>query len=97
MPHPRSFIAFGVLAGAVGGLLAFVFARIFAEPLIQKAVEYESGRETAQAALDKAAGLAPGEHEHEIFSRALQAAFWMMALAKAILAWYLPFSRRKRA
>jgi hypothetical protein len=73
VPHPRSFIAFGALAGAVGGLLAFVFGRIFAEPLIQRAIDYESGRDKAQAALDKAAGLSTGEHEHEIFSRTLQA------------------------
>ncbi|WP_116199818.1 CbtA family protein [Amycolatopsis circi] len=62
----------GLLAGALGGLLAFVFARIFAEPLTQAAVDYESGRDEAQMALDKAAGM-PSEHEgHEIFSRAVQ-------------------------
>ena len=72
MPHPRSFIAFGALAGAVGGLLAFVFARIFAEPLIQQAIDYESGRHEAQEALDRAAGVSTGEHEHEVFSRAVQ-------------------------
>ena len=47
---------FGV--GALAGLLAFVFARIFAEPMIQKAIDYESGRDAAQDALDRAAGLA---------------------------------------
>ena len=72
MPHPRSFIAFGALAGAVGGLLAFVFARMFAEPLIQQAIDYESGRHEAQEALDRAAGVSTGEHEHEVFSRAVQ-------------------------
>jgi len=72
VPHPRSFIAFGALAGAVGGLLAFVFARIFAEPLIQRAIAYESGRHEAQEALDRAAGVSTGEHEHEVFSRAVQ-------------------------
>jgi hypothetical protein len=72
VPHPRSFIAFGALAGAVGGLLAFAFARIFAEPLIQQAIDYESGRHEAQEALDRAAGVSTGEHEHEVFSRAVQ-------------------------
>ena len=72
MPHPRSFLARGAVAGAVGGLLAFVFARIFAEPLIQRAVDYESGRDKAQAALDRAAGLSTDEADHEIFSRTLQ-------------------------
>jgi Probable cobalt transporter subunit (CbtA) len=63
----------GLLAGALGGLLAFVFARIFAEPLIQQAVDYESGRDAAQQALDRAAGQPVGGAEPEIFSRAVQA------------------------
>ncbi|POM27310.1 putative cobalt transporter subunit (CbtA) [Actinomadura rubteroloni] len=68
----RHFIVRGMAVGAIGGLLAFLFARIFAEPQIQKAIDYESGRHTAQSALDKAAGLAV-EHEHaEPFSRAFQ-------------------------
>jgi Probable cobalt transporter subunit (CbtA) len=62
----------GILAGAIGGLLAFVFARIFAEPQIQQAIDYEGGRDEAQEALDRAAGLAVGGHEHEVFTRALQ-------------------------
>ena len=62
----------GLLAGAVGGLLAFVFARIFAEPQIQQAVDYESGRDQAQLTLNKAAGLV-AEHGHaDPFSRAVQ-------------------------
>lgn len=67
------FILRGVLSGALGGLIAFVFARIFAEPQIQAAIDYEEGRGAAQATLDKAAGIAAGGHEHEIFSRAIQA------------------------
>ncbi len=62
----------GLLAGAIGGLLAFVFARIFAEPQIQLAINYEQGREHAQQLLDQAAGLAV-EHDHaDPFSRAVQ-------------------------
>ncbi|WP_090481585.1 CbtA family protein [Nakamurella panacisegetis] len=63
----------GVLVGAVAGLLAFVFARIFAEPVIGRAVDYESAREAAQNALDKAAGLATYPAEHDVFSRTVQA------------------------
>src|SRR6185436_525177 len=63
----------GILAGAVGGVLAVLFARILAEPQIQAAIDYESGRDEAQEALDKAAGLAVSEHGHDIFSRAIQA------------------------
>jgi hypothetical protein len=61
---------FGV--GAFGGLLAFVFARIMSEPFIQKAIDYESGRDAAQDALRKAAGLSVGAPGAEVFSRGVQ-------------------------
>jgi hypothetical protein len=69
----KKLILRGVLAGAVAGLLAFLFARIFAEPYIGKAVDYESGRDAAQAALDKLAGRAPEGAEADLFSRSVQA------------------------
>jgi len=62
----------GLLAGAIGGLLAFVFARIFAEPQIQQAIDYEEGRDHAQQALDRAAGLAAAHEHADPFSRAVQ-------------------------
>ena len=70
----KRLILRGLIAGAVGGLLAFVFARIFAEPLVQQAIDYETGRDEAQHALDQAAGMAadPGAHG-EVFTRAIQA------------------------
>ena len=64
----RNFIVRGLLVGAVGGLLAFVFARIFAEPQIQAAIDYEAGRDAAQAVLD-------GTREtggSDLFSRSVQ-------------------------
>jgi hypothetical protein len=63
----------GVLVGALGGLLAFVFARIFAEPQIQAAIDYESGRESAEAVIHQAAGLPAEAGGPEMFSRAVQA------------------------
>ena len=63
----------GVLVGALAGLLAFVFARIFAEPQIQAAIDYETGRDTAQAVLDKAVGLPAEPAGPDIFSRTIQA------------------------
>lgn len=69
----KRLIGFGVLSGAFAGLLMFVFARIFAEPIIQKAIDYESGRDAAQEALDKAAGLAVAAAGPDIFSRTVQA------------------------
>ena len=57
----------GLLAGVAGALLAFVFARLFAEPVIGRAIAFEEGRSDA---LD-----AHGVHEHgaELFSRGVQA------------------------
>jgi hypothetical protein len=69
----KKLILRGVLAGAVAGLLAFVFARIFAEPQIDAAIRYEHGREAAQAALDKAAGLPAEAADPDLFSRTVQA------------------------
>jgi predicted cobalt transporter CbtA len=63
----RRLIARGLLAGAGAGIVAFLFARLFAEPVIGRAIEYENGR----------ADIAElhGVHEHgvELFTRGLQA------------------------
>ena len=69
----RKLIEGGLVSGALAGLLAFVFARIFAEPLISRAIDYESGRDAAQAALDKAAGLPVASGGPDLFSRTIQA------------------------
>jgi predicted cobalt transporter CbtA len=63
----KRLIARGLLAGLVGAVLAFVFARLCAEPIIGCAIAYEDGRaEAAQA---------QGVHEHgvELFTRGVQA------------------------
>jgi hypothetical protein len=62
----------GFAAGAVGGLLAFAFGRVAAEPLIQRAIDYANGRDAAENALRRAAGLAAAAPDPELFSRALQ-------------------------
>lgn len=69
----RKLILRGVLVGAVAGLLAFVFARLFAEPVIGWAVDYESGRDAAQSALDKVAGVPTVAAGPAIFGRTIQA------------------------
>ena len=65
----KALVLRGAAVGALAGLVAFVFARIFAEPVIQAAIDYESGRDEAVAALTP--GHAHGE-ETELFSRAVQ-------------------------
>jgi hypothetical protein len=68
----RRLIARGLLAGALAGLVAFCFARIFAEPVIAKAIAYERGRDAVQAALNRAAGLPVDAGGPDIFSRTVQ-------------------------
>lgn len=63
----------GLLSGALGGLLSFAYARIFAEPVIQRAINYESGRHDAMADLARAAGLVPEGDGPDLFSRTVQA------------------------
>jgi hypothetical protein len=62
----------GAVSGVFAGLLAFVFARIFAEPTIDKAIDYESGRGEILDALNKAAGRPTASEGPEIFSRGIQ-------------------------
>ena len=73
----------GALSGAVAGILGFVFARIFAEPVIDKAIAYESGRDDVLAALNKAAGRVVAPDGPEIFSRTIQST---IGIASGIIA-----------
>ncbi|MFN8089758.1 MAG: CbtA family protein [Mycobacterium sp.] len=66
----------GLLSGAAAGVLAFVFARVFLEPVIGRAIDYEDGRSDAEAALAvHEAAHEHGAHEHgvELFTRGVQA------------------------
>jgi predicted cobalt transporter CbtA len=62
--EPRLLLR-GALAGGIGGLLAFAFARIFAEPQIQRAIDFETAREAAASP--------HGHDDAEVFSRTVQA------------------------
>ena len=63
----KRLIVRGLLAGAIAAVLAFVFARLCAEPVIGRAIAFEDGRIAAEDA--------HGTHEHgaELFSRGVQA------------------------
>ena len=62
----------GALSGFMAGVLGFVFARLFAEPVINKAIAYESGRDSVLAALNQAAGRTVAPDGPEIFPRSIQ-------------------------
>jgi Probable cobalt transporter subunit (CbtA) len=68
----KRFILRGLGAGALGGLVAYVFARIMVEPVIQASINYENGRDGAQDAIRRAAGLATAPAGPDIFSRGVQ-------------------------
>lgn len=60
------------LAGVVAGLLGFVFAWLWAEPVIGAAIDYEGSRDEIIEKLNAAAGIVEEAHEHEYFSREFQ-------------------------
>ncbi|AFR48372.1 CbtA family protein [Gordonia sp. KTR9] len=70
----KKFIGAGLLAGLIAGIVSFVFARFYLEPVVGKAVDYEGARSEAEEALAHAAE--PGGHTHgeggELFTRAMQ-------------------------
>ncbi|HEY1971177.1 MAG TPA: CbtA family protein [Pseudonocardia sp.] len=68
----KALVARAMGVGALAGLLAFLFARIFAEPVIQSAIDYESARDDVKNALAKAAGMPPEPDGPDIFSRFVQ-------------------------
>jgi predicted cobalt transporter CbtA len=65
----KQIIGRGLLAGALAGVLAFAFARIFVEPVIDRAIAFEDGVGAANEAMHG------GGHEHgaEVFTRGIQA------------------------
>src|SRR6478752_9314751 len=74
----KQIIGRGLLAGALAGLLAFVFTKIFLEPVIGRAIDFEDGTAAAHEAMEVAAG----GHSHateggELFSRGIQATVGM--------------------
>ncbi|MYR06179.1 hypothetical protein GTV32_07570 [Gordonia sp. SID5947] len=65
----KRFIGAGLLSGLIAGIVAFVFARLFIEPQVAEAIDYEEGRSHAE---EMVAG-EHGAHEHgEVFARSIQ-------------------------
>lgn len=78
----------GALSGAVAGLLGFLFARIFAEPQIQAAIDYESahshehGDELVSRAVQSTVGLGAGMILFGVAMGALVAVGYVVALGR---------------
>lgn len=67
----------GILAGALAGVFAFVWSKIFIEPVVGRAIEFEDGTAAAHEAMEA------GGHGHshdaggELFTRAVQSTVGM--------------------
>jgi hypothetical protein len=74
----KQIIGRGLLAGAVAGLLAFVFAKICLEPVIGRAIDFEDGTAAAHQAMQMTAGgHSHAEEGGELFSRGIQSTIGM--------------------
>ena len=68
----KQIIGRGILAGALAGLLAFVFAKILVEPVIGRAIDFEDGVGAAHETMAHAHGGGGHEHGVEAFTRGVQ-------------------------
>ena len=69
----KQIIGRGLLAGALAGVLAFAAARVFVEPVIERAIGYEDGVGAAHEAIEAASGEGGHHHGVELFTRGVQA------------------------
>jgi Probable cobalt transporter subunit (CbtA) len=68
----------GFILGIVAGLLAFGWAKVFGEPSVEAAVQFESAQDDARRATVIAAGRQPEPEEPEIFSRTVQSGIGLL-------------------
>ena len=52
----RRLILRGIAAGGFAGLLAALFTRIMAEPIIQKSIDFQTAHDNIESALRKRGG-----------------------------------------
>jgi predicted cobalt transporter CbtA len=67
-----SLLIRGLLAGIVAAVLAFGFAKVFGEPAVGVAIEFEAAHDQAQRQQQIANGITPEPEQPELFSRTVQ-------------------------
>ncbi|BBZ30599.1 cobalt transporter [Mycolicibacterium madagascariense] len=74
----KTIIGRGLVAGALAGVFAFAFSKIFLEPVIDRSIGYEDGMSAAHEGMEMAAGgHGHGEAGGELFSRGVQSTVGM--------------------
>lgn len=74
----KQLIGRGLLAGALGGVFAFVFAKLFIEPIVGRAIDFEDGTAATHEAMEMAAsGHSHGDAGGELFTRGVQSTIGM--------------------
>ncbi len=68
----RAFLVRGMLVGILAGLLTFGFLKVYGEPQVDRAIAFETQRDEAKAATEKAKG-GQVDDEPELVSRPVQA------------------------
>ncbi len=68
----RTLLVRGMLVGILAGLLVFAVGRLLGEPVVDRAISFESAMDEARMRADEARGLRPVE-EPELVSRPVQA------------------------
>jgi hypothetical protein len=69
----KSIIWRGILAGALAGVLAFIWSKIFIEPIVGRSIDFEDGTAAAHEAMETASGHGHAHQEGgELFTRAVQ-------------------------
>ncbi len=79
-----SLVLRGLLVGLVAGLLAFGFAKTFAEPVIGVAIDFESAHDEAERQAQIKNGITPAPEEPEIFSRTVQSTVGLLTGVLAV-------------
>ena len=74
----RAFLVRGMLVGILAGLLTFGFLKLYGEPQVDRAIAFETQRDEAKAAAEKAKGMQV-EEEPELVSRPVQAGLGLFA------------------
>lgn len=73
----KRIIGRGLLAGALAGVLAFIWSKIFIEPIIGRSIDFEDATAAAHEAMETAAGGHSHEEGGELFTRGIQSTIGM--------------------